>query len=143
MKSIFHLQINTKVFCKMVASLWVCVARHGQSTQSNKFAISLQDLKKNIKDEVDFLPRDKSQRFFKLIQSFKVCIASHCQSSENSMFAISLQYLKKEVRDKFYFLHIDKHQNYLQVDFNTWCIKVSYKVTLSLLKFMIKHSQNT
>ena len=35
--------------------IWVCIARHAQSTQSKKFAKSLQYLKENMKDEVDFL----------------------------------------------------------------------------------------
>ena len=53
---------------------------------------------------------------------------------------MSLQYLKKEVRDEVDFLHADKHQSFLQVHFNTLSIKVSYKVMLSLLIGMIKHS---
>ena len=44
---------------------------------------------------------------------------------------------------KLIFLHTDKHQRFLQVDFNTLSIKVSYKVILSLLMGMIKYSQNT
>ena len=54
-----------------------------------------------------------------------------------------LQYLQEEVRDKLEFLHADKHQSLLQVDFSTLVIKVSYKVTLTLLMSMIKHSQST
>ena len=56
---------------------------------------------------------------------------------------MSLEYLKKEVKDEVDFLHVDKHQSSLQVDFNTLSIKVSYKVILSLLLGMIKHSQYT
>ena len=56
---------------------------------------------------------------------------------------MSLQYDEKEVRDEVDFLHVDKHQNFLQVDFNTLGIKVSYKVILSLLLGMIKRSQST
>ena len=63
MKLIFVLQINTKVFFNLVVSLWVCVARHAQSTQNNKFAISLQCFKERVKDKVGFLPADKHQRF--------------------------------------------------------------------------------
>ena len=72
-------------------------------------------------------------------------IVQHSQSSQNSSFAISLQYLKKKVRDEVDFLHADKHQSFLQVDFNTSRIKVSYKVILlfPLLMGMIKHSQCT
>ena len=70
-------------------------------------------------------------------------IVKHSQSYQNSKFAMSLQYLKKEVRDEVDFLHADKHQSFLQVDFNTLSIKVFYKVIVSLLMGMIKHSQST
>ena len=39
------------------------MARHIQNIQNNKFAISLQYLKENVKDEVS---ADKHQRFFKI-----------------------------------------------------------------------------
>ena len=58
MKLIFCLQINTKVFHKLILSLWLCVAKHAQITQKNKFTVSLQYLKENVKDEVDFLSAD-------------------------------------------------------------------------------------
>ena len=41
------------------------------------------------------------------------------------------------------FLHADKHQSFLQVDSSTLGIKVSYKVILTLLMGIIKHSQST
>ena len=63
-------------------------------------------------------------------------MVKHSQSFQNSKFAMSLQYLKKEVKDEVDFLHADKHQSFLQVDFNTLGIKVSYKVILSLLMGM-------
>ena len=66
MKLIFCLQINRKVFYKLIMSLWVCIARHVQSTQNDKFAISLQYLKENVKDEVDFVCADKHQRFLQI-----------------------------------------------------------------------------
>ena len=59
MKLSFCLQINAKVFYKMVVSLWVLLARQTQSTKNNQFTISLQYLKENMKEEVDFLPADK------------------------------------------------------------------------------------
>ena len=42
-----------------IVSFWVCVDSHAESTINNKFAISLQYAKENVKDEVDFLPADK------------------------------------------------------------------------------------
>ena len=52
MKFIFCLQINTKVFYKLIVSLKVCKSRHAQNS---KFTISLRYLKKNVKNEADFL----------------------------------------------------------------------------------------
>ena len=47
----------------LIVSLWMCefmdVLGKLKSTQNNKFAISLQYSKENVKDEVDFLPPDK------------------------------------------------------------------------------------
>ena len=56
---------------------------------------------------------------------------------------MSLQYIKKEVRKGVHFQLADKHQSFLQVDFNILGIKDAYKVILSILLGMIKHSQIT
>ena len=119
------------------------MARHVQITQNNKFAISLQYLKKKVDDEVDFLCANKHGSFLQIDTIIFDGMVKHFQNSQNSKFATSLQYLKKEVRDEVDFLHADKHQSSLQVDFNTLGIKVCYKVILKLLMDMIKHSQNT
>ena len=58
-------------------------------------------------------------------------------------FEMPLQCLKKEVREEVDFLDADKNQSFLQGDFNTLDIKVSYRVILSLLMGMIKHSEST
>ena len=70
-------------------------------------------------------------------------IGKHSQSFQNSKFAMFLQYLKKKVGDEVDFLLAKKYQSFLQVDFDTLGIKVSYKVILLLLLCMIKHSQST
>ena len=45
----------------------MCVARHAQITQSNKFAISFQYLKKKMSDEViDFLHADKHESYLQI-----------------------------------------------------------------------------
>ena len=62
-KLIFCLQIIIKAFYEMIVSHWVCIARHAQITQNNRFAICLQYVKENMKDEVDLLPADKRRRF--------------------------------------------------------------------------------
>ena len=70
-------------------------------------------------------------------------MVKHSQSSQISKFAVSWQHLKNEAGDEVDFLHAEKHQSFLQVDFNSWGIKVSCKVILSLLLGMIKHSEST
>ena len=42
------------------------MARHAQITQSNKFGISLQYLKKEVSDEVDFLKLDKHESLLQI-----------------------------------------------------------------------------
>ena len=44
----------------------MCVARYAQITQNNKFAISLQYLKKEVSDEVDFLHADMHESFLQI-----------------------------------------------------------------------------
>ena len=93
------------------------MVKHSQSYQNSKFAMSLQYLKKEVRDEVDFFYMQKNIKdFFKLILSFSVCVAKHAQITQNNKFAISLQYLKKEVSDEVDFLHADKHESFLQID---------------------------
>ena len=72
------------------------MARHAQITQNNKFAISLQYLKKDW-------------------------LISYMQITINAYYKL----LKEEVRDEVDILHAEP-QSFLQVDFNTLAIKVSY-----------------
>ena len=58
LKWLFCLQINTKVFYKVMV-FWMCLTRLAQSTQNNKFAIYLQYLKENKKNKVYFLLANK------------------------------------------------------------------------------------
>ena len=58
---IFRVKLNIKVFYKLVVSSLLIIARHAQSTQNNIFVISMQYLKKEDRDKVDFLHADKHQ----------------------------------------------------------------------------------
>ena len=42
------------------------MVKHSQSYQNSKFAMSLQYLKKEVRDEVDFLHADKHQSFLQV-----------------------------------------------------------------------------
>ena len=61
MNLIFCVKINIKVFYKLVVWFLQVIVRHAQSTKSSKFIISPQYLKKEGRDEVDFLHADKHQ----------------------------------------------------------------------------------
>ena len=50
---------KSEFFYKLIVSIWESVARHTQSIPNNKFTISMQYLKENVKYEVDFLLADK------------------------------------------------------------------------------------
>ena len=89
------MQINMEVFYKLTLSLWVCATRHSQSTQNKKFAISLQYLKKELSDEVDFLNIDQHQSFLQIDTMIFDGIIKHFQSFKNSKFVTYLQYFKK------------------------------------------------
>ena len=87
MKLIFWLQINAKLFYKLIAFLHISGDRYAQSTQNNKVTIPLQYLKKNRKDKVDFLPADKHQRFLQ-IATFILGVCVHfALSKERSQWS--------------------------------------------------------
>ena len=75
--------------------------KHSQGTQSNKSAISLQYLKKEIRNGVHFLHADKHQSFYKLALSFWMEVARHVQSTQSRKLVIFLQYIKKKVSQLF------------------------------------------
>ena len=101
------------------------MVKHSQSSQNSKFQMSLQYLKKEVRDEVDFYHVDKHQGFLqvafntlgikiphKMILSLLMGMIKHSQSTESNKFAISLQCLKKEVGDGVLFLYAGKHQSF-------------------------------
>ena len=79
LKWFFCLQINTKVFYKVIV-FWMCITRLFHSMQDKKFAISVQDIKKNGKNEVDFLLAGKHQRF---LQSDTIILGVCIQACPN------------------------------------------------------------
>ena len=59
---------------------------HSESTQSNKFALSLQYLKKEVSNGVHFLHEDKHQSFYKLALLFLMEVAGYVQSTMTKKF---------------------------------------------------------
>ena len=91
--------------------------------QNNKFAISLQYLKKEVSDEVGSLHADKHESFLQNDTMILMGMVKHSQSSRNSKFAMSLQYIQKTVRDEVDFLHVDKF--FYKVILTLWVSKFS------------------
>ena len=54
--------------------------KHSQITQSNKFSISLQYLKKEVRNRGNFWHADKCHSFHKLVLSFLMEVARHVQN---------------------------------------------------------------
>ena len=58
---IFCMNINIKLFRRLVVAFLLVIVRHTQSTQNSTFVISLQYVKKEGWDEVDFLHANRHQ----------------------------------------------------------------------------------
>ena len=86
------------------------MVRHVQITKNNKFAISLQHVKKEVNDETNIPKVHK--------KSILQC----------------LYHIPKKVRDEVDFFDADKHQSFLTVHFNTLGIKVFYNLTGMIMK---------
>ena len=84
-----------KVSHKVILSLLMGMIKHSQSTQSNQFAISLQYLKKEVRDGAHFLHTDKHRSFYKLALSFWMGVARHVQSTQNRKLVIFCNIIKK------------------------------------------------
>ena len=77
----FH-QIDTIILCECGQAC--------PNTQNNKFAISLQYLKKEVSNEVDFLHADKHESLLQIDRMILMGMVKHFQSSQNSKLAMSL-----------------------------------------------------
>ena len=83
------------------------MVKHSQSSQNSKFAMSLQYLQKEVRDEVDFLHADKDES---LLQIGTMIFDQDGASPKVSKIA-SLQFpynTTKEAREED-FLHAGKH----------------------------------
>ena len=86
------------------------MVRHVQITKNNKFAISLQHVKKEVNDETNIPKVHK--------KSILQC----------------LYHIPKKVRDEVDFFDADKHQSFPTVDFNSFGIKVFYNMIDMIMK---------
>ena len=73
---------------------------HTQITQNNKFAISFQNIKKEVSDEVDFVHAEKRESFLQINTIILIGMVKNSQSSPNNNFPMFLQDLKKKKKKK-------------------------------------------
>ena len=66
-------------------------------TESNKFAISLQYLKKEVRNGDHFWHAEKIQSFYKLVLSFLMEVVKHVQNTQNKKLVVFLQNIRKNV----------------------------------------------
>ena len=81
----------------VILTLLIGLIKHSQITQSNKFAITLQYLEKEVMDGVHFLNVDKHLSFCNLALSFLMEVTRHLQSTQNKKLIRFLQCLKKKI----------------------------------------------
>ena len=93
------LQIDTMVF--------MVIVKHSQSSPKSKFVMSLQYLRKEVRDEVDFLHANKHQNILqvdlKILDIQVSCKVVLSLLMGRIKFAISLKYLKKKLGIEFIF----------------------------------------
>ena len=91
-QSFLQVDFNTlgiKDAYKVLLSFLLGMIKYSQSTQSNKFAISLQYLKKEVRKGVHFLHADE-QSFYKLGLLFLMEVARYVESTQNRKLVIFL-----------------------------------------------------
>ena len=74
----------------------MCVARHGQITQSNKFAIYLQYLEKKVSNEVDSLRADKHESLLQIDTMTQFSLRrmqSHARAQEYTQVSLHVQFI--------------------------------------------------
>ena len=93
----FISKLGIKVSCKVDI---IIINGHDQAfsiTQSSKFEISLQYLKREVRSGGQFWHADKRQNFSKFVLSFLMEVARRFQNTENRKLVIFLQYIKKKL----------------------------------------------
>ena len=79
------LQVNSKTLVSKVSYKVILSSlmgiKYSQSTEINKFVISLQYLKKEVKNGVHFLHADKYRSFYKLALLFLIEATRHTQNT--------------------------------------------------------------
>ena len=101
-----------------------------QITQSKKFAISLQYLKKEVRNRDHFWQPDKLQSFYKLVLSFLMAVARHVQNTQNEKLVIFLQYIRKNVATAFCSIVMENIQMFYRGPVTFTCFSQTDAITI-------------
>ena len=116
--------------------------KHFQITQGNKLAISLQYLKKEVRNGGHIWHADKRQSFYWLVSSFWMKVARHVQNTPNRKLVEFFQYIKKNYRNCFVVYCDAKHSDILRGSSHVRCYLVSEICICELWeKSVYKHSE--
>ena len=116
--------------------------KHFQITQGNKLAISLQYLKKEVRNGGHIWHADKRQNFYWLVSSFCMKVARHVQNTPNRKLVEFFQYIKKNYRNWFVVYCDAKHSDILRGSSHVRCYLVSEICICELWeKSVYKHSE--
>ena len=106
----------------------------GQACPNNKFIISLQHVKNEVSEAVDFLHADKHESLLQIDTQVFWWVWSSIPEVPKKESLQCLYNIPKKVRDEIDFFDADKHQNFLTDDFKTLGIKVFYNVRVIIMK---------
>ena len=116
--------------------------KHFQITQGNKLAISLQHLKKEVRNGRHIWHADKRQSFYWLVSSFWMKVARHVQNTPNRKLVEFFQYIKENYRNCFVVYCDAKHSDILRGSSHVRCYLVSEICICELWeKSVYKHSE--
>ena len=83
----------------------------------------MQYLKKEVRDEIDFLHADKHESLLQIDNMTLIEIIKHSQSSQNTKVTVSLQYIKKNVRELIFSLQMNIELSYWLIS-TLWASKM-------------------
>ena len=104
--------------------------KHSQITQSNKFAISLQYFKKEVRNGSHFWHADKRQSFYKFVLSFLIEVARHVQNTQNRKLVVFFQYIKKNCCNSFVFYCDAEHSDFQWGSTHVCCLFIVHLLVL-------------
>ena len=109
---IFCMNLNIKVFYKLVVSFLLVMLRYAQDAQNGKSVIFLQYLKKEGKDKTDFFMQINIKLSYIFMPLTLVGVARPTQLTQDNRFAKPLRCYKNKVRDKVVFF-CNEHHSFL------------------------------